>query len=204
MPLKHRIFFLPGAGGDPDFWRPLGDLLPDSWEKIYFEWPGLGNRMPDPSVNSFEDCVSLVEKNLLDGPADLCAQSMGGLIGTRIAVTHPDMVRRLVLSATTAGGLNAGDFGAQDWRPDYRRDYPNAAPWISDNKLIFTNDPGRISQPTLLLWSDSDIICPLPVGETLSALIPQSRLVTVHGGDHCFVRDMPGELIEAVRLHLDY
>ena len=26
-----RLLFLPGAGADPAFWRPLGDRLPASW-----------------------------------------------------------------------------------------------------------------------------------------------------------------------------
>src|SRR6202000_2380728 len=27
-----RLLFLPGAGADPAFWRPLGDRLPASWD----------------------------------------------------------------------------------------------------------------------------------------------------------------------------
>jgi len=200
--LVRRILFLPGAGGDPDFWKPLGDMLPFSWDKVYFEWPGLGNRAPHPEINRFEDLAGLVEKQLGDSPVDLFAQSMGGLIGARIAITHPGEVRRLVLSGTTAGALSAADYGANDWRPDYRRDYPSAAPWISDKNLAFGNDPRLITQPTLLLWSNADMICPVPVGEKLRALIPDSRLFIVHGGDHCFVRDMPGQIIEAVLRHL--
>jgi pimeloyl-ACP methyl ester carboxylesterase len=200
--LRRRVFFLPGASGDPDFWLPLGDLLPASWEKVYFAWPGLGNCQHDPTVNGFNDLVSLVEKKLGDVPVDILAQSMGGLVGARIAIRHPANVHRLVFSATTIGGPRAADYGADDWRPDYRRDYPNAEQWISDRKLDITNDPGRITQPTLLLFSDSDQICPLPIGEKLAALIPDARLEVVHGRDHGFVRDYPTDVIEAVRLHL--
>jgi pimeloyl-ACP methyl ester carboxylesterase len=199
---KLKILFLPGAGGDPDFWRPLGDLLPHTWEKVYFEWPGLGNRKASPLLNGIDDLVSLVEKELGDYPVDLCAQSMGGLIGARIAINYPEKVRRLVLSATTAGAVKASDYGASNWRTDYRRDYPAAPPWISDENLHFTNDPLLIKQPTLLLWGDADTICPLSVGEKLLRLIPDAYLQIVHGGEHGFVRDMPQEIVDPIMLHL--
>ncbi|MBN1653523.1 MAG: alpha/beta hydrolase [Deltaproteobacteria bacterium] len=201
--MKRTLLFLPGAGGDPDFWRPLGDLLPQTWGKTYFAWPGLGKREADPEVNGFDDLVTLVEKEMKDNPVDILAQSMGGLIGARIALKHPEKVRRLVLAATTAGGVRAADYGARDWRPDYRSDYPAAASWISDDSLDFTNEPREITQPTLLFWSDADTICPLAVGKELLRIIPDSRLVIVPGGDHGFVRDRPQEIVKAVKEHLE-
>ncbi len=197
-----RLLFLPGAGGDPGFWRPLGDLLPAEWEKTYFAWPGLGDQEARPAVNSFDDLVRIVAGALGDSPVDLFAQSMGGLVGARIAITCPGRVRRLVLAATTAGGVNASDYGAHDWRPDYQRDHPRAAKWISDPGLVYPNDLRCVTQPTLLLWGGADPICPVAVGEALAGLIPAARLVVVPGGDHGFVRDRPGEIIDAVRLHI--
>jgi surfactin synthase thioesterase subunit len=58
--MQHRLLFLPGAGADPAFWRPLGDRLPATWEKVYFGWPGLGAQPPSPDVNGLEDWVSSV------------------------------------------------------------------------------------------------------------------------------------------------
>lgn len=199
-----RLLFLPGAGGDPGFWRPLGDLLPAEWEKRYFAWPGLGDQEARPDVNSFDDLVRIVEGALGDSPVDLFAQSMGGLVGARIAITSPGRVRRLVLAATTAGGVNASDYGARDWRPDYRRDHPRAAKWISDPGLAYPNDLRRVTQSTLLLWGGADPICPVAVGEDLARLIPDARLAVVPGGDHGFVRDRPGEIIDAVRRHIGW
>ena len=200
--MTRRLLFLPSAGGDPGFWRPLGDLLPDAWEKVYFAWPGLGEQVARPGVNSIDGLVRLVEGALGDAPADLFAQSMGGLVGARIAITRPGKVRRLVLSATTAGGVNAADYGAHDWRPEYRRDHPRAAAWISDPGLDFRNDLRRVTQPTLLLWGGADTICPVGVGSELGRLIPDARLEIVEGGDHGFVRDRPREIIDAVRRHI--
>ena len=66
----HRLIFLPGVGADPNFWRPLGELLPPDWQKVYLGWPGLGHQPPSPEVNGWEDLVWLVEAELGDEPCD--------------------------------------------------------------------------------------------------------------------------------------
>ena len=40
--------------------------------------------------------------------------------------SHPRLVRRLVLTATS-GGVDMGALGATDWRADYRIQYPHVA-----------------------------------------------------------------------------
>jgi pimeloyl-ACP methyl ester carboxylesterase len=77
---------------------------------------------PDGHGNSIDDLVRLVEVTI-DGPIDLVAQSMGGVIAARIALNRSTVVRRLVLAVTSAG-VNMTQFGAPDWRADYRRQFP--------------------------------------------------------------------------------
>ena len=112
-----RLLFLPGAGADPDFWRPLGSRLPGEWHKTYFGWPGLGHQPPSPAIRGFDDLVAMVVAELSEKPVDLLAQSMGGAIALRVALDHPQRVRRLVL-AVTAGGLDVAALGGADWRPE--------------------------------------------------------------------------------------
>ncbi|HEY9217342.1 MAG TPA: GNAT family N-acetyltransferase, partial [Phenylobacterium sp.] len=95
-PLARRLVFLPGAGADPHFWRPLADRLPAAWSKRFLGWPGLGDQPADADVNSVDDLVRLVEAQLGDGPADLLAQSMGGVVALQVALRNPGKVRRLV------------------------------------------------------------------------------------------------------------
>jgi hypothetical protein len=40
--MSRRLLFLPGAGADPAFGRPIGDRLPETWEKVYLGWPSIG------------------------------------------------------------------------------------------------------------------------------------------------------------------
>lgn len=177
-----KILFLPGAGGSPDFWKPAGDRLPAAWAKHYFGWPGLGDQPHDLAIEGLDDLEQLVMAQI-DGPVDLVAQSMGGVIAARIALARPALVRRLVL-CVTSGGVDMAGLGASDWRPDYRKSFPNAAEWITSMAASPGLPVERIVAPTLLIWGDADAISPVAVGRHLEARLPRARLEVVAGGDH--------------------
>lgn len=177
-----NVFFLPGAGASPDFWKPVGALLPAAWAKEYFGWPGLGDQPHDPAIRSFDDLVRLVEARI-DGPVDLVAQSAGGVIAARLALARPDLVRRLVLTVTSAG-IDMAGLGVTDWRPNYRKSFPRAAEWITAPGAAPDLPVERITAPTLLIWGDADAISPLAVGRHLERRIPNAQLHLVPGGDH--------------------
>src|SRR5690606_19574941 len=165
------ILFLPGAGADPAFWKPVGDLLPVAWSKTYLAWPGLGHNPPSPEVQSFVDVVRFVERHLPPGPVHLVAQSLGGAVALTVALRNPSRVERLVL-ATSAAGLDVTRFGAADWRAAYRAEHPNAAPWIYDVASHIDDQLHTVSHPTLLLWGDADPISPVAIGRFLERQLP--------------------------------
>lgn len=177
-----KIFFLPGTGASPDFWKPAGSLLPADWPKEYFGWPGLGRQPHDPAVKGFEDLIAMVVARMSE-PVDLVAQSMGGVMAARIALAHPGLVRRLVLTVTS-GGVDMKGLGASDWRAEYRKSFPGAAEWVYEASAGAALPVERISAPTLLIWGDADPISPVAVGRHLEERIPDARLHVVAGGDH--------------------
>ena len=199
--MKSRLLFLPGAGGDPDFWRPVGDRLPQSWDKQYLGWPGLGRQPPDPLVQGLNDLVDRVEAQMGAGPVDLIAQSLGGLIAIKAALRHPDRVRRLVLAVTSAG-LDLAGTGAADWRADYARAFPQASAWVRQVRADLSGDLHRLDQPVLLLWGDADPISPLAVGERLLARLARATLRVVPGGDHDLVHNRAAEVAPIIETHL--
>ena len=195
-----KILFLPGSGASPDFWKPVGALLPADWPKEYFGWPGLGRQPHDPTIKGLDDLIAMVVARM-DVPVDLVAQSMGGVIGARIALAHPQLVRRLVLTVTS-GGVDMAAFGASDWRADYRKSFPNAAEWIYAPRNATPLPVERIAAPTLLIWGDSDPISPVAVGKHLEQSLPDARLHVVPGGNHDLAQTHAAQVAALVESHL--
>lgn len=192
-----KLLFLPGAGARADFWRPVSDqTLPDR-NRHFFSWPGLGDEPHSPDVRGADDLVAMVLK-VMDEPADLVAQSMGGLIAIKVALAAPERVRRLVLTATS-GGLPVG---GSDWRTTYRREFPRAAAWITETREDLSAQLGQIEIPTLLLWGDKDSVSPLTVGEWLEQTLPNASLRIIAGGDHDMALTHPTELAGLITHHL--
>jgi pimeloyl-ACP methyl ester carboxylesterase len=199
VPALPRIVFLPGASGRGWFWEPVAERLPPC-EAVLIDYPGAGDVPHDPSVRCFDD---LVERALahMEGPVDLVAQSMGGVIALQAALRRPQAVRRLVLAATS-GGVSFAAFRHAGWRDQYRRDFPDAADWVTATRVDLGDRLREVRVPTLLLWSDADEISPLAVGEHLASLLPDATLVVISGGDHMFARDRAAEVAPHVARHL--
>jgi len=195
-----RVVFLPGAIGDGDFWRDVGEALPAAWEKVYMSWPGLGDQPHDPSIRGFDDLVGMVADEL-ERPSDLVAQSIGGLVAVGVATRVPGLVRRLVLVAST-GGVDVGRLGAADWREEYRRAFPHAAGWVGDRRPDQTEQLRALASPTLLVWGGADPISPVAVGEHLAGLIPGAALRVVQDGTHDLGRDAAGTVALLIEAHL--
>ena len=197
-----RLFFLPGVGGSAEFWRPLGNLLPGNWDKVYFAWPGLGHNPPDPKVNSYQDLVALVEARLGNEPVDLLAQSMGGAIALTVALRNPGKVRRIVL-AVTAGGMDVAALGAADWRIDYSIEFAHVADWVMSERPDVSARLAEVHQPCLLIWGDNDPISPLAVGQHFLAHLPDASLIVVPGGQHDLINARADEVAESIREFLE-
>ncbi|MDI1284800.1 MAG: alpha/beta fold hydrolase [Reyranella sp.] len=195
-----RILFLPGAGGSADFWKPVGARLPADWPKHYFGWPGLGHQPHDPAIKSLDDLVQLAVREI-EAPVDLVAQSMGGVIAAQIALARPSLVRRLVL-CVTSGGVDMAGLGAGDWRPDYRKSFPNAADWITAPRASPPLPVEKIEAKTLLIWGDSDAISPVAVGKHLAQRLPNARLEIVPGGDHDVASKHANHVARLIARHL--
>lgn len=195
-----KVLFLPGSGASADFWKPVGARLPAEWPKHFFGWPGIGHQPHDPAIKGMDDLVAMVVAKM-DAPVDLVAQSMGGVIAARVALAHPQLVRRLVLT-TTSGGVDMAAFSASDWRADYRKEFPKAAEWIYEPRAAAPLPVERIIAPTLLLWGDADPISPVAVGQHLQGRIAGAELHVLPGGGHDLAVTMADRVAPLIARHL--
>jgi pimeloyl-ACP methyl ester carboxylesterase len=199
-----QVLFLPGASGDGRFWRPVANLLPEAWDKVLVDFPGLGEVPSDPRVQSFEELVDLV-LGMIQGPVDVVAQSMGGVVAMHLALERPRMVRRLVLVATS-GGVDLSRFKLEDWRLEYRAEYPNARPFVTDQRPEdLSHRLASIQSPTLLIWGAGDPISPPEVGRYVESRLTgaKARLVILDQTDHMFARDRASEVAPLILEHLE-
>ena len=193
-----KTLFLPGAIGSASFWEPVADLV--RVDGVFFSWPGLGAEPARPDVRAFDDLVSRVATVIAE-PVNIVAQSMGGVVALRLALSRPRMVKRLVLAATS-GGLPVADLGGVDWRRDYFAAFPGAAAWIADPVDDLSPQIPAITAPTLLLWGDADPISPVAVGERLFTLLPDARFCVIPGGTHDFARTHAARVAAEMERHL--
>ena len=196
---QRRLLFLPGAAGAGEFWQPVASRLPTTWRKTLLNWPGAGDQPHDRDVHGFGDLITSLVRGM-NGRMDLIAQSMGGVIAMGIALRHPERVRRLALCATS-GGIGLAQFGGADWREEYRAEYPQAALWITNEEVQYTDLIATIRVPTVLIWGDSDPISPVAAGKHLNQLLPNSQLHVVRGS-HSVARERPGEVARLIEHHL--
>lgn len=195
-----RVVFMPGVGGDPAFWRPVADRLPTAWQKALLGWPGLGDQPPAHDVNGWNDLSRIVERQI-DGEVALVAQSMGGVLALRAALSHPKSVSHLVLTATS-GGIDLARFDVQDWRDEYRHAYPRAPAWVYERPALHEGDLRSLAIPTLLIWATRDPISPAPVGRYLAGLLPNANLVELDDESHMFARERPDDVAPLIAAHL--
>lgn len=193
-----KTLFLPGASGSASFWKPVATAA--GLDGMFLAWPGLGVEAPRQDIRGIDDLIALTAREITE-PVNIVAQSIGGLIAIQLALSMPDMVKRLVL-AVTSGGVPVADLGGSDWRSDYFTAFPQAATWIADPVSDLSDQIPAIEAPTLLLWGDADPISPVAVGERLSALLPNASLHVFPGADHDLAQTHTIAVAVEVKRHL--
>jgi pimeloyl-ACP methyl ester carboxylesterase len=158
-PAVPSLLFLPGALGSASFWRPVADRLADLGQVHVFGFPGFGGLPADPGIKSLDDLFGWLVERLPPGASHVIAQSMGGVLATRLALERPERVARLALVATS-GGVDVARLGAAEWRRDYRALQPDLPTWFIDDRTDLTDRLAEIRARTLLVSSDADPISP--------------------------------------------
>jgi pimeloyl-ACP methyl ester carboxylesterase len=195
------VVFFPGASGAGQFWSPVAERLPREWPTQLVDWPGAGAVPAAPGIDGYADLVGLAAGVVADG-SDVVAQSMGGVVAIGLALARPRKIRRLVLVATS-GGLDVSGLGGSQWRSEYRAQFPEAAAWVTGDRLDYSAVLGSVELPVCLIWGDADPVSPVAVGHALARRLPRSELHVVAGGTHALAREQPDRVAALIRRHLD-
>lgn len=195
-----QLIFLPGSLGIRRFWMPLQAELPALGEMILMSYPGFDDEPADSTVSSFDDLANLVVSRLTR-PTVFIAQSMGGVLALEATLRRPELVTHLILIATS-GGLDAGRYGAVDWRTDFRVEYPDLPDWFASYSADITGRLRKIDKPVLLLWGDRDPISPVAVGEVFLKSFPQAELHVIGNAGHDLAQTHAREIAPLIQAHL--
>jgi pimeloyl-ACP methyl ester carboxylesterase len=98
---------------------PVLDALAATREVIAIEAQGHGRTGPLARPMTFEDMaadVAEVMKSLGYGKVDVVGYSMGGTIGLRLALDHPELVRKLVIASAPYAFSGWHDYNQQGMR----------------------------------------------------------------------------------------
>jgi pimeloyl-ACP methyl ester carboxylesterase len=94
-----------GIGGNLRMWEPLVEQLTGR-TLIMFDFPGTGRSGPSwlpPTMGNNALLVRMLIRKLGYQRLDVLGYSWGGVLAQHLAIQHPNVVRRLVLTSTTVG-----------------------------------------------------------------------------------------------------
>lgn len=130
-------------------------------------------------------------------------QSMGGAIAIHLAATAPELVRRLVLVSAAGIPLQASfshlvrrsvhsffQWGNGGYPPSLIRDvlrprlrlFWQAAHEVETSD--FQQELTQITQPTLIIWGERDVLLPISLGHALCRALPHAQFVTLPSCGH--------------------
>jgi pimeloyl-ACP methyl ester carboxylesterase len=107
------LLFIPGFSMTMDMWEPMLNGLPENHAIILLDNRGIGKTTSGNesskdttfTINQFtNDTAALIDALKIRQPVDILGLSLGGFIAQELALSHPEMVNRLILVASSCGG----------------------------------------------------------------------------------------------------
>jgi pimeloyl-ACP methyl ester carboxylesterase len=179
------LVLIHGAFSTIEMWGPFLATLAQDHQVIAVELQAHGHTadIDRPfSYEAFGDDVAALMEHLGIQQADVVGYSMGANTALRLAIQHPDKVRKLVAisgNSRTDGyypelldliaSLTPEMFAGSPPEQSYMRSAPNPEDWpvlfdkikaLEANTFDWTPEMGHIAAPTLLIFGDSDAMRP--------------------------------------------
>jgi len=218
-------------GGGSTIETSFGKVLPalaNSRQVIAFEQQGHGRTAdivdrPFTFEQSADDTAGLL-RYLNIGKADFFGYSNGGHIALQMAISHPDLVRKLVIESAMfqRDGSDPGFWKSfehaklDDMPPELQKAYLGVAPHPEDLPTFFAKSVQRmlnfkgwtpvdiqsINAPTLVMVGDHDIVRP-EHAVLMFRLLPNAQLAVLPGTDHMTIVNRSDWLVPMIETFLD-
>ncbi len=110
------LLFIHGHPFNRSMWRPQIAALSGNFRTVAVDLPGYGQSPPASAtmtMSAFADAVVSTLDRLELPPATIVGLSMGGLVTMELGLRYPERVKGVILAATTAAPVAAGEVQAR-------------------------------------------------------------------------------------------
>lgn len=218
-----HILILPGFTFHKEKYIPLARELSNKHRVIIADLPGVGNVPMHRSfrLKDYADYVEgLITKHHLISPV-LVGHSLGGSISILLASEKPSKIKEIVL--VDSGGMRQRSFADTIFsylytlRLDCLKDFLGESLNWKDPltgwyflRHIIENGPTpnlesllpKVSARSLVVWGEKDRTFPVALGRLMSARLPRSRFVMLHGATHGAPFEQPERLAQEIEAFL--
>ncbi len=227
MDSQKTLIFLHGWGATAKIFDTVFYYLKNEFNIHYFDLPGFGNT-PIEKVMTLKDYADFVyeflKKNNIENPV-IIGHSFGGAVATKLAITHPEIVFKLILVSASAIRQPRQKMillkkAADLLKPVFpeklkkfilkllqldRTDYAQIKnPELKETfkKVIsedLTPDLYLIKSPTLVIWGENDAVTPIREGKLIAEIIPGAKLEVIKNAGHFVFLEKPEEFVKLIK-----
>ncbi|MBQ2594052.1 MAG: alpha/beta hydrolase [Candidatus Riflebacteria bacterium] len=182
---EQSIVLLHGNGEDHTMFYELSQLLAKDFTVYALDSRGHGESDPVDSLTydeMAEDVVSFIKKKKIKHPI-LYGFSDGGILGLLIAIRHPGLISKLIVS-----GANLKPTGLKNWflrqcELDYEANHSPLIELMLNNPNISHEELHTIHIPTLILAGEDDLVKEAHT-ESIHRNIENSQMQILAGEGH--------------------
>ena len=227
---RQRIVLVHGSGCTADSWRYQVDGLSRHFDVVALDLPGHGDSkaLKQPSIEGYAKTVGALLEQIEGRTVFLAGHSMGGAVALQVALKRPELLKGLILVATSAyldtlaltpdillwaaaavphkfKGMFFSDQVTPEAlaiaRADVRRSSLETVlgDFVACRRFDFRGRLKGLKLPTLILCGTRDRITPVRHSELLHHEIPGSTLMLIEKAGHMLPLEAPAQLNAAFR-----